>query len=399
MNNNFNFQKNDNQYHDLYSNIDFSQFDDLGNTKKKRQKKNLDTVIEKKQSSMPKYNDFDLFNDLEKEFELQSSKNQKKVLHKKKPSLQAQRFITTLSNMQENKKKDSKLKLIVSKMKFFIETRKNKKRSIKRTCNKQSEKLNNADMFEDLYTNFLEKNNCTNQNYTRKTSYTDTENTPLLDNHNTRNSNGTKLHIIIDKKEALNTNYYLLDSNLNVVETKSVNNIKTFFLRKHNLKAFKKQIKKDKASYLANCKIKNIIPDKDFIDMHRKINFYLFLCPDADYQILELIRNNITNLNTSYSNYQSACAEYLHELACLSSGNPDAMPFDINYCLDEPISNNHKYISQEIGFCNNPVQAFISFQKNEYSDFRSEIHCNPSIFTPKFSQTHTKSAHNRDICR
>lgn len=57
--------------------------------------------------------------------------------------------------------------------------------------------------------------------------------------------------------------------------------------------------------------------------MHTSIKFYLWLCPDADYNILELLRKNITKINPYYKNYQTACYEYLKELTQLKEADPN----------------------------------------------------------------------------
>lgn len=175
------------------------------------------------------------------------------------------------------------------------------------------------------------------------------------------NSSKAKAHIIIDKFGL----YYLLDSNFNVIETVITNSLFDLFFKSYNLRKFKKQLTNDLMIYKKKCKLANIRPNHHFLKMHRDIKFYLNICPDADYHILEFIRKHITELDSNYSNYQTACAEYLRELAKLYDGNPDILPFDINYATsDNNMCKDHKYISNTfVSFSNNPVEDFISIRK------------------------------------
>lgn len=150
-------------------------------------------------------------------------------------------------------------------------------------------------------------------------------------------------HIVIDKSRS---KYVLLDQYLHEVDSQSQYPMFTILTRGYKLRRFKSQLKKDLRAYKKKCKILKTKPDKGFLKMHKDINFYLNICPDADYNILELLRRNITKLNPKYHNYQSACAEYLRELARLYDGNPDLLPVDINFATaNNHLSGRHKYIS------------------------------------------------------
>ena len=121
--------------------------------------------------------------------------------------------------------------------------------------------------------------------------------------------------------------------------------------------------------------------------MHRDIKFYINICPDADYYILELIRKHLTNLNHNYLNYQTACAEYLRELAKLYDGDPDLIPFDINFeTSDNLLWKDHKYISNTfVSLSNNPVEDFRKIKKssprirNEYLISHRLTNSNPNL--------------------
>lgn len=192
-----------------------------------------------------------------------------------------------------------------------------------------------------------------------------------------------KSHIVIDSHGT----YTLLDANLNTIDTMQSNPIFNFFTRKFKLGKFKKQLRKDKRAYKKNCKLQGCAPDKNFLEMYRKTKFYLSICPDADYQILELLRNNMQQINPNYCNYQTACAEYLYELSQYFDGDPDNMPFDINFCCDQ-IENDHAYIAYQFDPSPNPVQAFKALyrQKNNVqSDFQSNIRYDAKVPNTKFT--------------
>lgn len=167
-----------------------------------------------------------------------------------------------------------------------------------------------------------------------------------------------KPHIVINKSRS---KYVLLDENLLEVDSQTQASLFTLFTRGHKLRKFRSQLRKDLRAYKKECKLLKTKPDKDFLKMHKDIMFYLSICPDADYNILELIRRNIVHLNPKYHNYQAACAEYLRELARLTDGNPNLMPFDINFATeDNHLSTKHKYISN----------SFVSFFGGFVDDFR-----------------------------
>lgn len=210
------------------------------------------------------------------------------------------------------------------------------------------------------------------------------------------NKKTSKVHIIIDPVAG---NYTLLDSNLRFVDSMHSNPLFSFFTQHHNLKKFKKQLKNDFKLYKKYCKQTNKSLNPDFKEMFSLTKYYLKLCPDADYQILELLRKNITRINPSYANYQTACAEYLYELAQLRDGDPSKLPFDINFCCDK-ICSDHSYISYRFDPAPDPVQRFRTIytrQHNLQNEFQSGIRCNASIPNTKFSKVRTvRTTNSRD---
>ena len=120
-------------------------------------------------------------------------------------------------------------------------------------------------------------------------------------------------------------------------------------------------LRADLAAYKKACKAKHRKPSKKIKRMHKEMLYNLKLCPDADFHILELLRRNITKLNPNFNNYQTACALYLQELSELYDGDPDQLPFDINFATsDNCLYIDHKYISN----------TFISNSKDVIGDFR-----------------------------
>lgn len=195
---------------------------------------------------------------------------------------------------------------------------------------------------------------------------------------------GEKFHIVIDPSSG---NYTLLDSYLSIVDSMDSNPLFSFFTQKYKLHKFKRQLKRDFKSYIKSCHKTNQVPDSKFKNMYKKTKYYLAICPDADYQILELLRNNVTKINHNYANYQTACTEYLYELAKYEDGNPDNMPFDINFCCNK-INNKHSYIAYQFGPSPNPVQTFktIYRQKNNVqSEYQSNIRYDSKVPNTKFS--------------
>lgn len=163
----------------------------------------------------------------------------------------------------------------------------------------------------------------------------------------------SKFHIVIDPRKG---NYSLLNNELQLVDTIHKNRISNFFLKHFYLNKFKKQLDKDYRTYKKLCK-KNKIPlDSSLKKINEHIKYCLSLCPDADYQILELLRNNIGKVAPSYGNYQTACAQYLHELA-VDFPYPSRMPFDLNYACDV-LTNHHRHIASTFGYSDNPVDTF-----------------------------------------
>ena len=187
-----------------------------------------------------------------------------------------------------------------------------------------------------------------------------------------------RAHIIINP---ITGEYYLLDKNLTLTDYICSNPIKDFLKKifNLNLKQFKKQLKSDFALYKHNCKKYKQPINPYFTDMYRKMKYYLMICPDADYNILELIRKNISKINPYYENYQTACAEYLHELANLDKGNP----IDINYATDDEVCSNHKYISNYFGKSKDPVNSFRkTYLKNRNDEFLNAIRTE-NTYVPK----------------
>lgn len=215
--------------------------------------------------------------------------------------------------------------------------------------------------------------------------------------YNRADSKSYLSHIIIDPDSG---DYTLLDSNLNIIDYIHKNPIFSFITQHHKLKQFKKQLKKDFKLYKKSCKAHNKKPNRDFKSMFSSTKYYLKLCPDADYQILELLRNNITKINPNYSNYQTACAEYLYELAQLRDGDSSKMPFDINFCCDK-IDNDHVYISNRFDPAPDPVQKFRSLYSKEHnleSKFQSDIRYEAKVPNTKFAKVrsiHIPTTHDR----
>lgn len=176
-----------------------------------------------------------------------------------------------------------------------------------------------------------------------------------------------KPHIVINSNQST---YTLLDANLNEVAVQKQIPFINYIFRGYTLGKFKRQLKIDLKKYKKTCALRHVEPDSKFLKMHEDIIFYLKICPDADYCILELLRKSFQKTNMGYSNYQTACAEYLRELAKLDEGNPSLMPFDINYATSTgTINSNHKYISNAfISFSGDPVQQFKSLMKKPLSE-------------------------------
>lgn len=223
-------------------------------------------------------------------------------------------------------------------------------------------------------------------NTSRSVTRSASQNTNINSSEHTNSQlqGGRKFHIVIDQNSG---NYTLLDSYLNIVDSIDSNPLFSFFTQKYKLHKFKKQLRRDFKSYIKSCHTNNQVPDSNFKDMYKKTKFYLSICPDADYQILELLRNNVTKMNPNYANYQTACAEYLYELAQYRDGDPDNMPFDINFCCDK-IDNKHSYIAYQFSPSPDPVQTFKTLYKqrnNVQSEFQSNIRYDAKVPNTKFS--------------
>ena len=166
-----------------------------------------------------------------------------------------------------------------------------------------------------------------------------------------------KPHLIIDTYSG---EYTLLNSNYNVVAKTYCNPILYHFINRYRLHKFKKELKRDYKDYKKDCKRKKIPLDDDLKKSYKAIKFYIWFCPDANFNILELLKNNITKTDSKYKNYQSACYDYLHELASLKYGDPEKMGFDIVLAtLDGLSGSNHRYISDIIVRSNNTVNDYI----------------------------------------
>lgn len=190
--------------------------------------------------------------------------------------------------------------------------------------------------------------------------------------------------------------HYLLDKHLHVIDTADSYPVIGYLARAHNLRKFKRQLKRDLKSYKQHCRAMHQSPDQKFIKMHKDIRFYLELCPDADYCILELLRKHITKLDSNYSNYQTACAEYLRELAKYSDGDPDLLPFDINYAtLDNYTCKNHRFIANTFVSFSDPVDDFRQICKAA-PDKREEFLTSHRETEPKTNLVH-KYSNQRNI--
>lgn len=167
----------------------------------------------------------------------------------------------------------------------------------------------------------------------------------------------SKPHLIID---AYSGEYTLLNSNYNVVAKTYCNPRLYHFINRYKLHKFKKELKRDYRNYKKDCKRKKFPIDKDLKRLYKAIKFYIWLCPDANFNILELLKNNITKTESRYKNYPSACHDYLHELANLKYGDPKKMGFDIILAtLDGSSESTHRYISNTIVRSNNTTNDYI----------------------------------------
>lgn len=264
---------------------------------------------------------------------------------------------------------------------------------------KEGYDLNSPQVQELFKSRAQELSNLYNNSSKSKTQNIDTtssishhDQTSFTSQPKTNQSISKKAHIIISKGH-----YYLLDSKtLEIIDHIYSNPITKIFKRHSKLKKFKKQLNKDLKIYKNFCKRTKKYIDKNFIEMHKRIKYYLKLCPDADYVILDLIRRNVKKLDLPYENYQSICAEYLHELAKLSFGNLNNIPFDIWYSCSDTITTNHKYIAYEFTTEKHPVDSFreIYYEQNGKTTYLDEYRCeaptikyNPSFNSVKHIQT------------
>ena len=167
-----------------------------------------------------------------------------------------------------------------------------------------------------------------------------------------------KPHIVINKYK---TYYALLDRNFNVIDSISTDLVSSFILKFSNRLKFKRMLRADLAAYKKACKARHRKPSKKIKKMHKEMLYNLKLCPDADCYILQLLRRNITKIDPYFNNYQTACALYLQELSKLYDGDPDQLPFDINFATsDNRLYIDHRYISN----------TFISNSRDVVGDFR-----------------------------
>ena len=111
-----------------------------------------------------------------------------------------------------------------------------------------------------------------------------------------------KPHLIIDTYSG---EYTLLNSNYNVVAKTYCNPILYHFINRYKLHKFKKELKRDYKDYKKDCKRKKIPLDDDLKKSYKAIKFYIWFCPDANFNILELLKNNITK-TPSFVHYTSS---------------------------------------------------------------------------------------------
>lgn len=189
-----------------------------------------------------------------------------------------------------------------------------------------------------------------------------------ISNYSLKNNNYKKIsnsydfsrkncHFIID---TLHGDYTLLDNN-KVIDKVHSSPVTNFILRKRNYNKYKKTLRNDYKLYKKTCKNNNKKINKNIKKSIKKIKRYLWICPDADYTILYMLRKHIVKLNPSTKNYLYASESYLKELAHFNHGNAQNMPFDITLaCTDGKTSNNHKYIAQCVFLTDNPVKDYIN---------------------------------------
>lgn len=164
----------------------------------------------------------------------------------------------------------------------------------------------------------------------------------------------SKAHIIVDHRG----NYYMLDKNLRVVAQEHSLPISNFLKRKFNLIKFRITMSRDLRMYKKTYKRRT---NPEVIRAYKDLKLFLKLCPDADYQILKLLKDNITIIDTKCPHYFVACAEYLDEL---SSDYPDInnIPFNLNYLceglFDDLTTGYHRCISNILPKSDNPVQEY-----------------------------------------
>lgn len=126
------------------------------------------------------------------------------------------------------------------------------------------------------------------------------------------------------------------------------------------MRKFKRELNSDFKKYEKNCRFNCKKCDPNIKKMIRSMKFYLWLCPDADYNILELLRKNITKIDPHYNYYQTACYEYLRELAHFNNSDPDNLGFDITLAtIDGISSSHHRYFCNVIKRSNSTVTDYI----------------------------------------
>lgn len=196
--------------------------------------------------------------------------------------------------------------------------------------------------------------------------------------------NMSKPHILIDHKG----NYYFIDCNLKLVDRISAHPILSFFARKFNYLSFRSQIRSDFSNYKR--KSPRLI-NRNIKEAYKKLKFYLELCPDADFQILQLLRNNIQKVNPSCPHYLIACAQYLHELAC-TFPDKDAVPFNLTYMcqgnFDDLVVGYHRDFANVLPKSDNALSDYTAhlskeiYEENKKRDFTASIAYTPQHVIP-----------------
>ena len=182
-------------------------------------------------------------------------------------------------------------------------------------------------------------------------------------------SSEKKPHIVIDPFDG---KYMLLDDNYEMVGYPIYSNpILNFFTKKFKMLKFRGKLNADLKAYKTYCANNHRGKNYQFLKINKLIKRYLWLCPDADYNILELLRNNYIKANPDYCNYQLACAEYLYELCHFTSSNKHRIPFDINYACTKDsllVNPNHRALAYFFGKTNTPIETYKQIKEREENE-------------------------------